>query len=164
MKVLSKITDEYFGKTEREEDVFTSNIKKLEFIDMGGSVLWADDDLVIKDKFPSNIVYSFNEISSIRLPIGLRLPTLEEVYELENDNIVKENSDGRILFIYVENDMYMNRLFFDASFRGRDYKMLTSTKNKNEIYFVDMCKEQLEDDYTDMDFAICRVRLVKDKK
>lgn len=49
MGILKKITDEYFGDFEREEDKFVTNIADMKEIDLGDDfpVVFADRDLVV---------------------------------------------------------------------------------------------------------------------
>ena len=72
MSVLKKLTEEYFGKTERLEDT-------REFIDFGGktTVLWAKYSLEIDGK--SN--FYFDEVKDFNKG-GWRLPTRKEVKEI----------------------------------------------------------------------------------
>ena len=84
------------GTDVKKEDDFT-NIKSLKPLDMGGSVLWADDDLSLKD---GNCYFTFDEVFELVKNSGWRLPTLEEVAEL--DDIYKKGSfwenDDRFVF------------------------------------------------------------------
>ena len=48
---------------------------------MGGSVLWADDDLSLKD---GDCYFTFDEVFELVKHSGWRLPTLEEVAELDD--------------------------------------------------------------------------------
>ena len=104
MKKLSKIIESLWtdiqsrsaGDTVRKEDDFT-NIKSLKPLDMGGSILWADDDLSLKD---GDCYFTFDEVFELVKNSDWRLPTLEEVAEL--DDIYKKGSfwenDDRFVF------------------------------------------------------------------
>ena len=85
------------GQIIRKEDEIT-NIKSLKPLDMGGSVLWADDDLSLKDE--DDCYFTFDEAFELVKNSGWRLPTLEEVAEL--DDIYKKGSfwenDDRFVF------------------------------------------------------------------
>ena len=84
------------GADVKQEDDLT-NIKYLKPLDMGGSVLWADDDLSLKD---GDCYFTFDEVFELVKNSGWRLPTLEEVAEL--DDIYKKGSfwenDDRFVF------------------------------------------------------------------
>jgi len=84
------------GEQIRKEDEI-GNIKSLKPIDMGLSVIWADRDLVID----GNDYFEFNEIKVLTFPNGWRLPTLEEVAELDT-----------IKNLYASND---NEFYFDVA-------------------------------------------------
>jgi len=49
MDVLLKLTKEYFGKLQRDEDKFVTNIDEMEEVDLGRSfpIIFADRDLII---------------------------------------------------------------------------------------------------------------------
>ena len=87
------------GDVLRKEDE-TTNIKKIKPVDIGTSVLWADDDLQIEGDY----LFSFDELEEILPKLnGWRLPTLKEVAELDkikgervND---KEIHIGELVFI-----------------------------------------------------------------
>ncbi len=67
------------GTDVKKEDDLT-NIKYLKPLDMGGSILWADDDLSLKD---GDCYFTFDEAFELAKNSGWRLPTLEEVAELD---------------------------------------------------------------------------------
>ena len=77
---------------------------------MGGSVLWADNDLSLKD---GDCYFSFDEVFELIKDSGWRLPTLEEVAELDkiyditkgdyviaqdNDRIILANISGKVIY------------------------------------------------------------------
>ncbi len=77
--IWSDMQDRSSGDTIRKEDDIT-NIKSLVPVDMGGSVLWADNDLSLKN---GDCYFSFDEVFELIKNSGWRLPTLEEVAELD---------------------------------------------------------------------------------
>jgi len=105
MKKLSKIDESAWGdmmkrgsgEIVRKEDDLT-NIKSLKPLDMGGSVLWADDDLSLKDE--DDCYFTFDEAFELIKNSDWRLPTLEEVAELD-DIYIKGSfweNDDRFVF------------------------------------------------------------------
>lgn len=169
MKVLSKITDEYFGKTEREEDKVSFNTQDLNFIDMGGSVLWADNDLeVVGDLhgLPSKFVFTYNFIRNIDFGDGLRLPTVEEICELEKvEN--KLRSMSRVVLVNDFMDDKSTLRFHCTNYDNKDYcYRLTSdiNKQKNGVKCVNLYTSPFKVVTADMNGQYYEVRLVKDKK
>ena len=82
------------GSKERKEDEF-GNIKSLKPIDIGLSVIWADRDLIID----GNDYFDFNEIKELtKFLKGWRLPTLEEVAELDTIKNSYASNDNEFYF------------------------------------------------------------------
>ena len=77
--IWSDIQDRSSGDTIRKEDEI-GNIKKLKSVDMGGTVFWADKDLCCSDEY----YFSFDEAFELVKNSEWRLPTLEEVAELDS--------------------------------------------------------------------------------
>lgn len=77
--VWSDIHKRSNGDQIRKEDEF-SNLKYLKPLDMGGSVLWANNDIELKD---GDSYFTFDEAFELVKNSGWRLPTLEEVAELD---------------------------------------------------------------------------------
>ena len=84
--IWSDMQDRGNGEITKKEDDYT-NINELEPIDMGGSVLWADDDLRWKNPDDGEEDYWFTYLEALveidRTNKGWRLPTVEEVAELD---------------------------------------------------------------------------------
>lgn len=101
MGVLKELTKEYFGEVKREEDKLVFNTQDLNFIDMGGSVLWADKDLKIVGDLhglPNKFTFSYKAIYDIEFGDGMRLPTVKEICELEKVKN-KLRSLGKVVFV-----------------------------------------------------------------
>ena len=90
MKKLSKITEGILGDIakrdlsgeKKKEDVI-GNIKQIQPVDVGCSVLWADRDLEVDGEY----LFTFDEAMDFVKNSEWRLPTLEEVADLD-DNFV----------------------------------------------------------------------------
>ena len=78
--VWSDIHKRSNGDQLRKEDELT-NIRYLKPLDMGGSVLWADNDLELKD---GETYFTFDEVFELINNSDWRLPTLEEVAEFDS--------------------------------------------------------------------------------
>ena len=72
--INKKFTDEI-----RKEDLI-GNLKKLKPVDIGTSVLWADDDLCDGGEY----LFTFDEVTDMLKGSEWRLPTVSEVKELKN--------------------------------------------------------------------------------
>ena len=86
--IWSDIQDRSAGETMRKEDEIVSNIKELKPVDMGGSVLWADKDL----ESDENVYFSFTDAEKIIEKSGWRLPTFNEVAELNKMSAIYKNT------------------------------------------------------------------------
>lgn len=116
MGVLKNITEEYFGDSMRNEEYVKFNTDETKPIDMGGSVLWADRDLEVKDGggwFYYDKYFTYDEISGVKFKDGWRIPTFDEFTELyssETGTIRKVNSQPSpymvldITFVSSENE------------------------------------------------------------
>jgi hypothetical protein len=122
--VWTDIQSRSAGDTVRKEDEIT-NIKSLKPLDMGGSVLWADDDLSLKD---GDCYFTFDEVFELVKNSGWRLPTLEEVAEL--DDIYKKGS-------FWEND---DRFVFD----GFPHQLVFFKKG---LIYTSASDEPIDEDY-----------------
>lgn len=92
--VWSDIQDRSTGEAFRKEDEI-GNIKEIKPIDKGGSVLWADMD------FEDNglHLFTFEEANEIVKRLnGWRLPTLDEVAELDRHKNLLWSNDDRFVF------------------------------------------------------------------
>jgi hypothetical protein len=93
MGVLKKLTSEYFGDTMRKEDMLF-NTGVLNPVDMGGSVLWADDDAASVGE--RRRYFSFKEMyeHEFKFGHGWRLPTRKEYRELFRKHVEMDLSEG----------------------------------------------------------------------
>lgn len=171
MKVLSKLTDEYFGNTKRDEDKIVFNIPEMKLVDMGGSVLWTDDDLTIVGDLHGMYapkVFTFNDVCNMKFENGLRLPTIEEFRELEkNKQIHRARNLNRIVYIYDNRSLttlYFDcRTFFEDDVTGDCYRFVSDMKENNPCV-VDLNKKPfIVKLISKPDSQYYNVRLVKDK-
>ena len=72
------LIDKKFTGEIRKEDII-GNLQRLEPVDIGTSVLWADDDLCVDDKY----LFTFDEVTDMLKDSEWRLPTVSEVNELK---------------------------------------------------------------------------------
>lgn len=192
MKKLSNINESVWAdihkrsngvKVRKEDEI--GNLSKLKPIDMGGTVLWADDDLSLKDE--DDCYFTFDEVFELIKNSGWRLPTLEEVAEL--DDIYKKGSfwenDDRFVFDGFPHQLVFFKkglIYTSASDKPIDkdyYYCWTSTLFPNNNRFANIftfsdgkpCHTPLNDQHNVNDSVtqdttngkLC-VRLVKDKK
>ena len=180
--IWSDIQDRSSGETIRKEDEIT-NIKDLVPVDMGGSVLWADDDLSLKD---GDCYFTFDEVFELVKNSDWRLPTLEEVAEL--DDIYKkgsfwENDDGFVFDGFPHQLVFFKKglIYTSASDKPIDkdyYYCWTSTLFLNNNRFANIftfnngkpCHTPLNDQHNvnhsvtqDITNGKLCVRLVKNK-
>ena len=179
------------GAKMKKEDVFT-NIDELKPIDLGGSVLWADDDLRWK-KTDEEEDYWFTYLEALveikRLNTGWRLPTVEEVAELSAipykgykeivqfiPNSVKKNSLTGSLVFAKRGFMHKTiRKSMKTPVNTQYYYGWTSDKSVDEneinvfsisqfgIHHTPIDKKKTSDFYTHNSGDWLCVRLVKDK-
>lgn len=171
MGVLKKITGEYFDDLTREESKIKTNIKKIDFVDIGCSVLWADTDLKIyshpENDIESDSEFSFDVLYDMNFKNGMRLPTVEEFKELENVNRKQQNTT----FVF-SNDGFDDKLYFFAEEINNRIKILhiTSQTEKDFVYGVELDglffgkdkKININKYYKKGNFLF-KARLVKDK-
>ena len=176
--VWGGILDRGSGETERKEDII-GNIKSLKPVDMGGSVLWADNNLIVDGKELFTF-YETNElISNLKI---WRLPTLKEVAELDGHNIYYDKD-----YIYLYNDRkisfkkcgveYNTQTNFTID-KGKCFYGWTSEPynnrhdinvlyiDENEISYspINMSDRNIANVITQQgDVSKCCIRLVKDK-
>jgi hypothetical protein len=96
--IWSDIQDRSSGDVIRKEDEIVSNIKELKPVDMGGSVLWADRDL----ESDENVYFSFPDANKIIEKSGWRLPTFNEVLELNKNVIIYKNTSEEYIIHWYE--------------------------------------------------------------
>jgi len=100
MKKLSKIDESVWGgildrgtgeKVKKEDNL--GNILSLKPIDMGGSVLWADQNLI----YDGEEIFTYDEANDLISHSEWRLPTLKEVAELYGHNLYYDSK-----YIYLD--------------------------------------------------------------
>lgn len=178
MKKLSNINESTWGEMRqrssgqiiRKEDDIT-NIKSLEPVDMGVSVLWADRDLEMKD---GNCYFDYNEVNNIIKNSKWRIPTKQESYELFQYTTMIKNTDE----VCIQEGKFDDKpqLIFDKKgyqygdndkvFQKSTYAMWTSTKAiEHEAYYMSVIARINDTHFTSMHYGnrIC-VRLVQDRK
>ena len=82
------------GEMDRKENII-GNIKSLKPVDMGGSVFWADQNLIVDGEE----IFTYNEANDLISNSEWRLPTLKEVAELYGHNIYYDSE-----YIYLDDD------------------------------------------------------------
>ena len=168
--IWSDIQDRSSGEVIRKEDEIVSNIKELKPVDMGCSVLWADRDL----ESDENVYFSFTDANKIIKNSGWRLPTFNEVVELNKmTDIYKNTYEEYILHsgkLHINNDLVFKKCgyqYADNEDSVRDpvtYYAWTSDEapSGNEAYITIKIGRYLGS--TPMHYMNrCCVRLVKDK-
>ena len=177
MRKLSNINESAWGDMRhrssgqiiRKEDDIT-NIKSLEPVDMGGSVLWADRDL----ESDENVYFSFPDANKIIEKSGWRLPTFNEVAELNKMSTIYKNTYEEYILhsgkLHINNDLVFEKCgyqYADEVDRILDpdaYYAWTSNEapSGNEAYQTIQIGRYLGS--TPMHYMNrCCVRLVKDK-
>lgn len=153
MGILKNITDEYFGKTKREEENIKSNIKYLKPIDMGGSVLWANRDFIVKNggNFEYGDFFQGSEVKGMKFERGWRVPTVDEFLELffvkgviKVIKPIRNHTSYHIYFEYGKNELYFKisgfrfNTFKELLYEGDCFIRWTSdTNDKNKTYVFD---------------------------
>ena len=92
--IWSDIQDRSSGETIRKEDE-VGNLHELKPVDMGGSVLWADKNLICD----GDELFTFHEAYELIKNSTWRLPTRKEVAELDGHNIYYDTQ-----YIYLDDD------------------------------------------------------------
>ena len=80
-----------FTRETRKEDMI-GNLQKLKPVDIGTSVLWADNDLCDGGEY----LFTFDAVTDMLKGSEWRLPTVSEVEELKRCK--KEDLDGKYIF------------------------------------------------------------------
>lgn len=187
MGVLKNLTDEYFEKTARTEDI-RFNEDELIPVDMGCSVLWADRDLT--KNYGDDFLYKylqFKEIEDVKFRHGWRLPLLEDYFELlKNEHIERKTSTVKTIFRnnetgesmdFLHIGCYRNGMWDESNYRltGEIYSSFGATSSYKAfkmIYIFDVAwtfKKLQKDIFTRKDLTSVLdtlnvpVRLIKDK-
>ena len=103
--IWSDIQDRSRGKIERKENEIVSNIKKLKPVDMGVSVFWADRDL----ESDENVYFSFQDTKKIIKNSGWRLPTFNEISELNTYSTMHKNTFEECELHANDNDLIFDK-------------------------------------------------------
>ena len=109
-RFVDLINKKFTGEIRKEDMI--GNLQKLKPVDIGTSVLWADDDLCVDDKY----LFTFDDVTNMLKDSKWRLPTVSEVEELKSklENkynkhiIVKTEIDKSLLggvYVRVGNDV-----------------------------------------------------------
>ncbi len=177
MKKLSNINESAWGdmmrrgsgEIIRKEDVIVSNIKELKPVDMGTSVLWADRDL----ESDENVYFSFLDANKIIEKSEWRLPTFNEMLELNKTTAIYKNTIEEYKLHYyntTHNDLIFKKCgyqYADDNDRLHDYGTYYAwtsdvSQSGHEAYQAIRIGRYLSS--TPMHYANrCCVRLVKDK-
>ena len=156
------------GEMIRKEDGNLSDIKP---VDMGISVLWADRDLEMNGE----IYFEYDKVNQLIKNTGWRLPTKEEVSELQSLSIQVEKSTDEVYILSKKVDPDTKLVFEkkgykyaldEKIYRETTYYAWTSSKYKHNTAswaFRIIGTYHLASFPMDKLNRIC-VRLVKDKK
>lgn len=145
MGILRTLTDEYFDEIKRSEEKIISNIGSMCFLDLGGSVLWSDRNLIIENNPKRNLKYKekflFEEICDIKFDKKLRIPTVEEFRELNNveKTIYRETKTSVPDIVFIKDGDWDNSLWFNVrAGMTPECKLFTSDENGKKVNVVDL--------------------------
>ena len=165
--IWSDLQDRSSGDVIRKEDEIVSNIKELKPVDMGCSVLWADRDL----ESDENVYFSFTDAEKIIKNSGWRLPTFNEVVELNKNVIIYKNTleEYRLRYYKTHGDLIFEKCGYQYADEDRvldcdSYYAWTSdtAKSGSEAYQTIFIRNHIA--AVPMHYMNrCCVRLVKDK-
>ena len=130
--INKKFTDEI-----RKEDII-GNLQKLKPVDIGTSVLWADDDLCVDDKY----LFTFDEVTNMLKGLKWRLPTVSEVKELKKCE--KDHRDDKYIFTKKGTSNETSLTFYPHGY----IDVLSTSKEIQFPYRVEGWTDDL-DKYTD---------------
>ena len=174
--IWSDIQDRSSGETVRKEDE-VGNLHELKPIDMGGSVLWADKNLICD----GDELFTFHEAYELIKNSNWRLPTREEVAELDGHNIYYDAK-----YIYLDDDKKLSfkkcgvkyvpkignpfTLDENKAFYGWTSEVTKYNSNYIHVFFLNHFElayspenERAFNQVTQNEDSKCCVRLVKDK-
>ena len=89
-RFVDLINKKFTGEIRKEDMI--GNLQKLKPVDIGTSVLWADDDLCDG----GNYLFTFDEVTDMLKDSEWRLPTVSEVRKLKD--FEKDFRDGECIF------------------------------------------------------------------
>ena len=164
------------GDEVRKEDEI-GNLRSLKSVDMGGSVLWADQNLI----YDGDEIFTFEDANNLISDSGWRLPTRKEVAELDGHNIYYDTQ-----YIYLDDDKKLSFKKCGCGYTPKAGKPFTLDENKafygwtsepyqyssNDIHVFILDhfelayspeKETINNQVTQNAGTKCCVRLVKDK-
>jgi hypothetical protein len=164
------------GDEIRKEDEI-GNLRSLKPVDMGGSVLWADQNLI----YDGDEIFTFEDANNLISDSGWRLPTRKEVAELDGHNIYYDTQ-----YIYLDDDKKLSFKKCGCGYTPKTGKPFTLDENKafygwtsepyqynsNDIHVFILDhfeltyspeKETINNQVTQNVGTKCGVRLVKDK-
>ncbi len=190
MKKLSSITENVWddirrqstGELVKKEDELT-NIKDIKPIDVGLSVLWADRDLEYED----DCYFTFDEAFELIKDSEWRIPTLEEVAELDRLKSSFSSNDKEFYFEFNGQHLgfpktgFKRQIYSPMGFRGfmvdedRFYYGWTSTPydkgssqiltfDRENIWHSPINNKRITSQVIQLNHDKLCVRLVKDKK
>lgn len=143
MGILKTLTDEYFDKIKRNEEKIISNIGSMRFLDLGGSILWSDRNLIIENHPKRNLKekerFRFEEICDIKFDNKLRIPTVEEFCELNNvEKTIYKGSETLVTeIVFIKDGDWDNSLRFNVRAGiTPECKLFTSDENGEKINVV----------------------------
>ncbi len=174
--IWSDIQDRSSGETIRKEDE-VGNLHELKPIDMGGSVLWADKNLICD----GDELFTFHEAYELIKNSTWRLPTRKEVAELDGHNRYYDSN-----YIYLDDDRKLsfkkcgveyipkigNPFTLDESkaFYGWTSEVTKYNSNDIHVFFLNHFElayspenERVFNQVTQNADSKCCVRLVKNK-
>ena len=102
--IWSDMQDRSTGEKVREEDL-PGNIKYIQSVDMGTSVLWSDRPFMIDD----NIYFDFNTAKQLIKNSDWRLPSVKEINELINITTEEKNTDEVYILKSNNNELKFNK-------------------------------------------------------
>lgn len=177
MRVLSKLTDEYFGKSEREEEKIVTNIDELQEVDLGKSfpIIFADRDLNINGQEYFDWFYVESILDKIK-KTGWTLPPYKgfdkmfykSTYpHIKKDNIINNfvSYEGGMIKT-AESDQILrfetNRAFGETYWLDAD-KDLSNSKTARAFNMGDTRFDAIVISNNEPKEAKCKIRLAKYK-
>ena len=89
-RFVDLINKKFTGEIRKEDMI--GNLQKLKPVDIGTSVLWADNDLCVGGEY----LFTFDEVTDMLKGSEWRLPTVSEVRKLKD--FEKDFRDGKYIF------------------------------------------------------------------
>ena len=142
MKKLSKITESVWSDMQdrgtgdmvkKEDTIGNSNVLKP--VDLGGSVYWADKDLVVDDQELFTFYDTIEVIKNVR---GWRLPTRKEASELYGHNMYYDPT-----YVYLDDDRKISFKKAGVGYLNQNHMPYTLDKGRS---FYGWTSEQFQAD------------------